>query len=135
MGVNYSNNESIFNLLQGLPAGVEWEIFKEFTMNRMSTSATSTTSATSSLTSTPLTFNDVVKLFTEKANTIVRRRKLAGPGSEYANIAVIQDAGVNLRINPVTGLWMHHNNPKGVKCTNVLCTCYGSKRLTSFQRT
>ena len=121
MGVKYSNDESIFNLLQGLLAGVEWEIFKEFMMNRMSTSATSTTSATSSLTLTPVTFDDVIKLFIEKANTIVGRRKLAGPGSEYANIAVIQGAGTNFRINPVTGLRMHRNNPKGVKCTKTLC--------------
>ena len=82
-------------------------------------SSTSTTSTTTP--STPLTFNAVAKLFTEKANAIVRRRKLAGPGLEYANIAVVQGAGGNVKINPVTGLQMHRNNPKGVKCTNALC--------------
>ena len=120
MGITYSNDEAIFDLLQGLPDGVEWQIFKEFTMNRMSTSSSST--ATSSTTpSTPLTFDEVAKLFTEKANTIVGRRKLAGPGSEYANIAIVQGTRSNIRINPVTGLRMHCNNPKGVKCTNTLC--------------
>ena len=119
MGITYSNDESIFDLLQGLPDGVEWQIFKEFTMNRMSISSTSTTSTTTP--STPLTFDAVAKLFMEKANAIVGRRKLAGPGSEYANIAAVQGTGGNIKINPVTGLWMHYDNPKGVKCTNTLC--------------
>ena len=33
MGITYSNDEAIFDLLQGLPDRVEWQIFKEFTMN------------------------------------------------------------------------------------------------------
>lgn len=102
MGVNYSNNEAIFDLLQGLPDGIEWQIFKEFTMNRMSTSSTSTTSTTTTTPgtrSTPLTFDDVAKLFTEKANTIIGRRKLAGPGSEYTNIAVVQGAAPTIQIS------------------------------------
>ena len=33
----------------------------------------------------------------------------------------IQGAGMNIKINPVTGLCMHCNNPKGVKFTNMLC--------------
>lgn len=91
MGVNHSNNELIFDLLQGLPDSIEWQIFKEFTMNHMSTtsSSTSTTSATTPLTLTPLAFNDVAKFFIEKVNAIVGRRKLADPGSEYANIVVV----------------------------------------------
>ena len=88
-------------------------------MNHMSISSTSTTSTTTP--STPLTFDAVTKLFMEKANTIVGRRKLAGPGSEYANIVVVQGVEGNIKINPVTGLRIHCNNPKGVKCTNTLC--------------
>ena len=87
----------------------------------MSTSSSSTTTSSTTTPSAPLTFDEVTKLFTEKANAIVGRWKLAGPGSEYANIAIIQGAGLNIRINPVTGLYMHHNNPKGIKCTNPLC--------------
>ena len=34
---------------------------------------------------------------------------------------VVQGTGSNIKINPVTGLCMHHNNPKGLKCTNMLC--------------
>ena len=33
MGITYSNDEAIFDLLQGLLDGVEWQIFKEFMMN------------------------------------------------------------------------------------------------------
>ena len=120
MGVSYSNDEAIFDLLQGLPDGVEWQIFKEFTLNRMSTSLATTPASTTS--PAPLTFDDVAKLFTEKANAIIRRRKLAGPGSEYVNIAVVQGVRSNIKINPATGLRMHRNNPMGVKCTNPLCT-------------
>ena len=120
MGITCSNDDAIFDLLQGLPEGVEWQIFKEFTVNRMSISSSSTTATSTTMPSTPLTFDDVAKLFTEKANAIIRRRKLAGPGSEFANIVVMQGAGSNIKINPVTGLRMHHNNPKGIKCTNTL---------------
>jgi hypothetical protein len=78
------------------------------------TSATSTSSVS-------LTFDDVAKLFTEKANAIVGRRKLAGPGSEYANIAVAQGTG-NVKTNPATGLHIYCNNPTGLKCTNTLAS-------------
>jgi transposase InsO family protein len=119
MSVTYSNDESIFDLLQGLPDIIEWEIFKEFTMNRMSITSGTTTSSTTSTSTTPLTFEDVTKLFTEKANTIVGRRKLAGPSSEYANAAITPP--FMPRVNPTTGLRVHRNNPKGTKCTNPLC--------------
>ncbi|KAI9463820.1 hypothetical protein HD554DRAFT_2282646, partial [Boletus coccyginus] len=104
MGISYSNKESIFDLLQGLPEAIEWQIFREFTMNWM-TSTTSTTTTTT--TPAPLTFEDVVKLFMEKANAIVRKQKLAGPGSEFANAAItpLPTSKINA----------------GVKCTNPLC--------------
>ena len=121
MGITYSNDKAIFDLLQGHPEGIEWQIFKEFTMNGMSISSSSTTATSTTMPSTSLTFDDVAKLFTEKANAIIGRRKLAGPGSEFANIVVVQGAGLNIKINPVTGLRMHCNNPKGIKCTNTLC--------------
>lgn len=91
-------------------------------MNRMTTMTSSSTTTSTTTPPTPLTFDEVAKLFMEKANTIIGRRKLAGSGSEYANIAVVQGAAPNIRINPVTGLRMHCNNPKGVKCTNPACT-------------
>ena len=122
MGVTYSNDEAVFDLLQGLPNMIEWQIFKEFTMNRMSIvspSTTTPTASTSATTSTSLTFEDVAKLFTEKANAIVGRRKLAGPGSGYANAVITPPS--TPRISPTMGLHIHRNNPKGVKCTNPLC--------------
>ena len=120
MRVSYSNDEAIFDLLQGLPDGVEWQIFKEFTLNHMSTSLATTPASTTS--PAPLNFDDIAKLFTEKANIIIGRRKLAGLGSKYVNIAVIQGTGSNIKINPATGLRMHCNNPMGVKDMNPLCT-------------
>ena len=64
VGVSYSNDQLIFDLLQGLPEAIKWQIFKEFTMNQM-------TSTTSTTTPAPLIFEDVAKLFMEKANAIV----------------------------------------------------------------
>ena len=121
MEITYSNDKAIFDLLQDLLDDVKWQIFKEFMMNRMSISSLSTTATSITTLFTPLTFNDVTKLFTEKANAIIGRWKLAGPGFKFANIAVMQGAGSNIKINPAIGLCMHCNNPKGVKCTNTLC--------------
>ncbi|KAN0086055.1 hypothetical protein V8E55_007189 [Tylopilus felleus] len=77
MGVTYSNDETTFNLLQGLPDIIKWQIFKEFTMNCMSstisTTTPTTTSSTASSTLMPLAFDDMAKQFTEKANVIVRK--------------------------------------------------------------
>ena len=77
MGITYSNNEAIFDLLQGLPDGIKWQIFKKFMMNRISILSSSTTATSTTTPSTPLTFNDVAKLFIEKANAIIGRRRLA----------------------------------------------------------
>ncbi|KIK76793.1 hypothetical protein PAXRUDRAFT_77538, partial [Paxillus rubicundulus Ve08.2h10] len=62
-------------------------------------------------------FGDVANLFIEKANSIVGKRKLSGPGSEYTNAAI----GKQGSMNPSMGLRIHKRNPKGVKCTNTNC--------------
>ena len=95
-------------------------------MTKLNTPTTSSTSTTS--TPPKLSFDEVAKSFTEKANAIVGKRKLAGPGSEYANVTITPAASHThahthgpAKINPVTGLKMHRNNPQGVKCTNPIC--------------
>ena len=95
-------------------------------MTKLNTPATSSTSTTSA--PPKLSFNEIAKSFTEKANAIVGKRKLAGPGLEYVNIAIIPATShthVHIqgpaKINPVMGLKMHQNNPQGVKCTNPIC--------------
>ena len=60
------------------------------------------TSVTTS-TSIPLTFEDVAKLFTEKANAIVGKWKLSGPGSEFANAAITPPPFTS-KINTTMGL-------------------------------
>lgn len=120
MGVKYTMEESIFDILQGLPDGVEWQIFRELTLNKLLISNSVTLSSTSSpLTSVSFTFKDAIKLLLDKANAIIRRRKLAGPGSEYANAAV--GGRGEGKVNPTTGIRIHKNNPEGVKCTNECC--------------
>ena len=125
MGVSYTTDESVFDLLQGLPDGIEWEIFREFTMNKLSLNSTSSTLVSSSTTSSStspsspqssFTFANASKLLLEKANTIVGHRKLAGLGLEYANVAVKPG-----KTNPLMGVRIHKNNPSGVHCTNPLC--------------
>jgi len=88
MGVTYTVEESIFDLLQGLPEGVDWEIFREFMLNKLTQSSVTSSTTPSSSTSPKFTFEDATKLLAEKANAIVGRRKLAGPGSECVNVAV-----------------------------------------------
>ena len=112
MGITYTTEESIFDLLQGLPQGVEWDIFRELTMNKLTMSLTTPASTTSP----PLvfTFNDATKLLSKKANSIVGRRNLAGPSSEYANVAIG-------KVNPSTAIRIHKNNPQGIRCTNPAC--------------
>ena len=123
MGVTYTTEESIFDLLQGLPQGIEWDIFRELTMNKLSVSSTTNSSTTSP--SLVFTFNDATKLLSEKANSIVGQCKLAGPGSEYAN-AVIGKA------NPTTAIRIHKNNPQGIKCANPACA--GKPRAETHDR-
>ena len=125
MGVSYTTDESVFDLLQGLPDGIEWEIFRKFTMNTPSLNSTSSTLVSSSTTSSSMsppsppssfTFTDASKLLLEKANAIVGCRKLVGPGSEYANVAVKPG-----KTNPSMGVRIHKNNPSGIHCTNPPC--------------
>jgi hypothetical protein len=89
-------------------------------MTKLNTSS-STTSSTSTV--NKLCFGDMTKSFAEKANAIVGKRKLAGPGSKYANVVTTSSTSnfAPTRINSATGLKMHRNNPKGTKCTNVTC--------------
>lgn len=126
MGVTYTGEESIFDLLQGLPQVVEWEIFHKLTMNKLSLSSIATTSTGSTSSSNPFTFDNAIKLLSEKANAIIGRRKLEGPGSGYANIAI-------RKTNPSTGIHMHKNNPNGVSCTN--SACIGKLRANNHDKT
>ena len=122
MGITYSDDEAVFDLLQGLPEAIEWQIFREITMMKLSAPTTPSTTSPPS----KLLFDDVAKSFSEKANAIVGKRKLARPGSEYTN-AVVASSGstptpsISAKINPITGLKMHRNNPDGVRCTNPVC--------------
>ena len=125
MGVSYITDKSVFDLLQGLPDGIEWEIFHEFTMNKLSLNSTSSTLVSSSTTSSSMsppsppssfTFADASKLLLEKANAIVGHCKLAGPGSKYVNVAVKLG-----KTNPLMGVQIHKNNPSGIHCTNPPC--------------
>jgi hypothetical protein len=115
IGVTYSNDEAVFDLLQGLPDIIEWQIFREIAMTKLNTPSSSSSAPKSS-------FDEVAKSFTEKANAIVGKRKLAGPGSEYANIAVAPISHVPTKVNSATGIKVHRNNPNGVRCANPTCT-------------
>ena len=91
MGVVYSTEELVFNLLQGLLSRVEWEVFWEFMLSKLSASSSPLTSTTSP--TTTFTFEDAAKLLMEKANSIVGRQRLVAPGSKYANTAIGEKGG------------------------------------------
>lgn len=59
MGVTYSDEESIFDLLQGLSKGIEWEIFCGLMFSKLSTPSQQSSSST-------FTFADTSKSLLER---------------------------------------------------------------------
>ena len=93
MGVTYIHEESIFDLLQGLPQGIKWEIFCEFSLNKLSNESLSSIGSSSTSPTSTFMFKDIVKALLEKANAIMGHHKLSGPGSEYASPAISHKGG------------------------------------------
>ncbi|KAF8452877.1 hypothetical protein L210DRAFT_3519865 [Boletus edulis BED1] len=132
MGVIYSNDEAIFDLLQGLPDTIKWQIFKELTLDRLS-GVTTTSANTSTFSLSPgtgiatsasqsLTFDSVAKLLAAKAHAIVGKRNLTAPRLERASAAIVQSTETR-RIHSATGPHTHRNNAKGIRCTSCRCAC------------
>lgn len=121
MSVTFTNEESIFMLLNGLPDTPQWVVFRSLTMNAYKISPSSSSTTT---TSPKLTFEEVATSFTEEANRQKGKLKLqACPGSEYANAAgnFSQRPADQRAVNPATGVQIHKHNPKGVPCENPVC--------------
>ena len=114
--VSYTTEESVFDLLQGLPDRVDWEIFCKLMLSKLSLNPSLSSPSPGSSTTT-FSFSDASKLLLKKANAIVGQCKLAGPGLEYVNAAV-----KSRKTNPTTGVHIHKNNPSSVCCVNPLCT-------------
>ena len=90
-------NLSLTSYMDYQICSTEWIIFCEMTLYQLSKSAGTSTTATS------FTFEDAAKLLTEKANSIVGRCKLSGPGSEYASAAVTEGGSAG-KVNSTTGI-------------------------------
>jgi hypothetical protein len=99
MGVDYSNEEAIHQLLLGIPDSGTWAIFKQVTL---------TTIAEASDAETPFTFEKVANRLKAKSLHVVHLLNQPGPGSEYAQMA--------------KEIRKHKNNPSGCACTNPLCS-------------
>ncbi|KIJ12240.1 hypothetical protein PAXINDRAFT_14864 [Paxillus involutus ATCC 200175] len=128
MGAIFMDDEAVFMFLEGLPKTVEWKLFKRLTMQTLSLQVVTSSPSTSALTLYPLlpkpsTFDQVAKLFTNEANSMIGSAKLAGPGSEYVNAAISQTPSGNKTVvtNPAMGIRIHKYNAKGEKCTNKVC--------------
>jgi len=65
MGVTFTDEESIWMLLNGLPDTPQWVIFRSLTMAHYKQPSTSTSTSPSTAT---LTFEEVITSFTEEAN-------------------------------------------------------------------
>ena len=114
MGVIYSNDEAVFDLLQGLLDIIKWQIFREIMLTKLNTSHSSSTTSTPS--PKKLSFNEVAKSFIEKASAIISKWKLAGPGSEYVNVATAPTIHASAKMNSAMDIKMHRNNSDRVRC-------------------
>jgi hypothetical protein len=146
MGDFYPDLHAIFDLLEGLPSGVEWEVYRVMTTKQVADSMYSvqiqvvTPPASSSSSTSPSTtaqgaapsipgsvclsgisFETIITSLTEHAHSIAGRRRLARPGSEYANAAVFGGSKDGVKTNPTTGVRIHPKNPKGIRCVNISC--------------
>jgi hypothetical protein len=116
MQVTFTDEESIWMLLNGLPETPQWVVFRSLTIGLYKAPSTST----SAVASPKITFEEVATSFSEEANRQRGQQRIARPGSEYANAATVPS--FERRINPTTGVRIHKNNPKGVPCENPVCS-------------
>jgi hypothetical protein len=119
MTVTFTDEESIFMLLNGLPDTPQWVVFRSLTMNTYKIAP----SSSSTLTASPK-LEEVATSFTEEANCQSGKLKLqVRPGSKYANAAAnfSHQPADQRTVNPATGVWIHKHNPKGVPYENPVC--------------
>ncbi|KIK95568.1 hypothetical protein PAXRUDRAFT_125410, partial [Paxillus rubicundulus Ve08.2h10] len=135
MGTNFSKEESIFQLLTGLPQSPEWRMFKSQIEQCLhdAYSETVITSALNNGSSISATFQHNLMTFESCSTWIcgevscqINEKALAGPGSEYAHMAST-GSSVPANVNTITGLWKHPKNPQGIFCTTPVClaSCCG----------
>ncbi|KIK90654.1 hypothetical protein PAXRUDRAFT_151449 [Paxillus rubicundulus Ve08.2h10] len=128
MGTNFSEEESVFQLLTGLPQSFEWRMFKS-QLEQWLHDAYSGTIITSALNSggsisvtfqhNPMTFKSCLMCICGKASCQLNEKNLTGPGSEYAHMAT---TSTSVDTDPITGLWKHPKNPQGIFCTTPICS-------------
>lgn len=103
MGVTFTDEESIWMLLNGLLETPQWVVFRSLTMAHYKTPPSSSVTTTTSPSVPRLTFEEVATSFTEEANHQRGQQRLSAcPGSEYANMTNIPST--ECRTNPVMGI-------------------------------
>ncbi|KIK96478.1 hypothetical protein PAXRUDRAFT_138349 [Paxillus rubicundulus Ve08.2h10] len=129
MGANFSEEESVFQLLTGLPLSSEWRMFKSLLEQQLhdaysGTVITSTLGAGNSISATfqhnAMTFDSCSTRICGEASRQLNKKALTGPGLEYANVASA-GAVVSGETNPITGLQKHPKNPQGIFCMTPVC--------------
>ncbi|KAF9227041.1 hypothetical protein BS17DRAFT_860915 [Gyrodon lividus] len=130
MGANFSKEESVFQLLTGLPLSSEWRLFKLQIEQHLHdadsrTVITSALGARASISTTfqhnAMTFNSCSTRICGEASCQLNKKALNGPGSEYAHMASM-GAIISSKTNPITGLCKHAKNPQGIFCTTPICS-------------
>lgn len=108
MGVTFTEDEAIFLLLHRLPKSTEWlvPVYKRLSTIGQYNKPASTTSESSP--ASTITFTEVVTSLSEEVNRLQGERKLARPGSEYANpVTHNSSSSTERKVNPTTGVRIH----------------------------
>jgi hypothetical protein len=100
MGITYTDNEGIYQVLMGILDSSSWGRFKQVTLTTTSKS--------------PLRFKQVVSCIKGEGICVGPLSKAFRPGLEYANQA--------------WEIRHHKNNPNCVTCTNQICVARGQRQ-------
>ncbi|KIK82112.1 hypothetical protein PAXRUDRAFT_154518, partial [Paxillus rubicundulus Ve08.2h10] len=120
--------ESVFQLLTGLPQSLEWRMFKS-QLEQWLHDAYSGTVITSALNSSgsisvtfqhnPMTFESCSTCICSEASHQLNEKNLIGPRSEYVHMATTSTSADR---NSIIWLQKHPKNPQGIFCTMPVCS-------------
>ncbi|KIK90655.1 hypothetical protein PAXRUDRAFT_151427, partial [Paxillus rubicundulus Ve08.2h10] len=124
MCANFSEEESVLQLLTGLPQNPEWRMFKSQIEQHLhdaysGTVITSTLNNGGSISATfqhnPMTFESCSTRICGEASHQINKKALSRPGSEYVHMASV-GSSAPADINPITSLRKHPKNPQEIFC-------------------
>jgi hypothetical protein len=120
LGAPYSDADTLFNLLMGLPPTPIWQQYKSQLEQHMHDNQLAVASA-SMPTLPTFTFESCMSHITTAAACHINVQLIQStwPSSEYANAVTTPSMSTN--VNAITRLQKHKHNPQGVFCTMASC--------------